>query len=339
MEKKDITIYDIAEKMGLSPSTISKGLRGHPTISLKTQKKIASRAEAMGYRFNNFAANLRKKKSNTIGLIVPRLDSFFMSLVIAGIEKVTNERSYNLIISQSMETMEKEIRNVHTMLSNRVDGLLVSIAEQTKDLSHFDVFSQKGIPLMFFDRVPMGNHFPYVAINNEQAGYQVTKHLIECGAKNIVHITGNQLRNVYVDRLAGYKLALSEASLTFKDENLIITELTEASGVECANRVMDLNADAVFIANDLCAASCMKEVQRLGIKVPQQMLFAGFNNDMISRNVTPALTTIDYPAFEMGVIAAKNLLGHLDGNVDLNLMENTIIKSSLIIRESSCNPD
>jgi len=335
MEKKDVTIYDIAEKMGLSPSTISKGLRGHATISLKTQKKIALNAEAMGFRFNNFAANLRKKQTNTIGVIVPRLNSFFMSLVIAGIEKVTNERNYNLIISQSFETLEKEVRNVKTMLSNRVDGLLVSLAEGTKDLSHFDVFPQKGIPLLFFDRVPVGRHFPYISINNEQAGYQITKHLIESGAKNIVHVTGNQLRNVYADRLSGYRLALKEKSLPFKEENIIINDLSEAAGIESAKKVIELKADAVFIANDICAAACMNEVQRNGFRVPNDILFAGFNNDMISRNVSPALTTIDYPAFEMGVIAAKSLLGHLDGTVDINLTENTIIKSTLLIRASS----
>ena len=142
-ENKVVTIYDIAERLGLSPSTISRGLKGHYTVSLKTQQKIAKTAEAMGYRTNTFAANLRRQRTNTIGIIIPRFNSYFMSEVIAGAEKVTNEAGYNLIISQSLERVDKETRNVKTMFTNRVDGLLVSLAENTNTLDHFNLFFNK----------------------------------------------------------------------------------------------------------------------------------------------------------------------------------------------------
>ncbi|PTQ98204.1 LacI family transcriptional regulator [Mucilaginibacter yixingensis] len=335
MDKKEVTIYDIARQLGLSPSTISKGLKGHPTISQKTQRKIAATAESMGYRFNTFAANLRKNRTNTIGLIVPRLNSLFVSQVIAGIEKATNDAGYNLIISQSLEHMEKEVRNVKTMLSNRVDGLLVSLAEDTANFDHFNIFKEKSIPLLFFDRVPFGHDFPSVSINNEVAGYQVARHLIEQGAKKLVHITGNQLRNVYADRCAGFQRAIEEAGLPFTEEQLIISELSEAAGIAAASTIIDLKADGVFVSNDVCAASLMNEVQRRGFKVPGDILFAGFNNDMISRNVFPPLTTVDYPGFEMGELAAKSMLSHLNNQSDINLTENIIIKSSLVVRQSS----
>lgn len=335
MSNKEVTIYDIAEHLGLSPSTISRGLKGHFTVSLKTQKKIVSTAEAMGYRTNMFAASLRRKRTNTIGVIIPRLNSYFMSEVIAGIEKITNEAGYNLIISQSLENMDKEARNVKTMFANRVDGLLVSLAENTTNTDHFNLLIDKNIPVLFFDRVPANEHLPSVVINNEQAGYLVTRHLIEQGARNIVHITGNQLRNVYAGRLKGYKKALAEHRLPFHKENLIINNLSENAGIQAAEKIIALKADAVFAANDNCAVSCMNELKRLGVKIPQDMAFAGFNNDMISRNVDPALTTINYPGFEMGEIAARNLLDHLEGRVNIYLTENITLKSTLITRLSS----
>lgn len=335
MINKEVTIYDIAENLGLSPSTISRGLKGHFTVSIKTQKKIAATAAAMGYRSNTFAANLRSQRTNTIGIIVPRLNSYFMSEVIAGIEKITNNAGYNLIISQSLEHVDKELLNVKTMFNSRVDGLMVSLASDTTDLSHFNILIEKGIPVLFFDRVPTDGKLPAITINNEQAGYAVTRHLIENGARHIVHITGSQLRNVYADRFKGYKRALEEFGIEYKDGNIIINDLSENDGILAANKIVNTNADAVFVANDNCAASCMNELKRLGVKIPGDIAFAGFNNDMISRNVDPALTTIDYPGFEMGEIAARNLLEHLAGKINIYLTPSIIVRSDLVVRLSS----
>jgi LacI family transcriptional regulator len=333
MPDKETTIYDIAERLGLSPSTISRGLKGHYTVSLKTQQKITKTAEAMGYRINTFAANLRRQRTNTIGIIIPRFNSYFMSEVIAGAEKVTNEAGYNLIISQSLERVDKEIRNVKTMFTNRVDGLLVSLAENTNTLDHFNLFFNKGIPLLFFDRVPANEKLPSIIIDNERAGYLATKHLIEQGAKNIIHITGNQLRNVYADRLKGYQRALAEYGIPYQPQNIIINDLSEQAGIQAARQIINLKADAVFAANDNCAVSCMNELKRLGVEIPHDMAFAGFNNDMISRNVDPPLTTINYPGFEMGAVAAQNLLKHLEGETTIHT--SITLNADLIIRSSS----
>src|SRR5215203_276026 len=148
---KEVTIYDIAKKLKISPATVSRGLQDHPRISKKTKKRIFELADKIGYRQNHFARNLRNQKTNTIGVIVPRLNSNFMSSVIAGIENVANTQGYNLIISQSSESVQKEGANIKTMFNNRVDGLLVSLAYNTKDLSHFDSFFKKNIPVIFFD--------------------------------------------------------------------------------------------------------------------------------------------------------------------------------------------
>ncbi|HEY9196721.1 MAG TPA: LacI family DNA-binding transcriptional regulator, partial [Mucilaginibacter sp.] len=176
---KEITIYDIAEKLKVSAATVSRALKDHPRVNKNTKRKIVKTAEEMGYRSNSFASNLRRRSSNIIGVIVPRLNSSFMSDVIAGIEKVVNDNNYNLIISQSLENMKKEMSNARAMLNNRVDGLLVSLAYDTTNIDHFELFMKRGTPVLFFDRVFEHAHYPQVYIDNFKAAQEVTSHLIE----------------------------------------------------------------------------------------------------------------------------------------------------------------
>ena len=335
MKYKEVTIYDIAEKLNIAASTVSRGLKGHYTVSLKTQKLINSTAEAMGFRFNTFAANLRRQRTDTIGVILPKFNSNFMAEVIAGIEKVTNNAGLNLIVSQSLENLDKEARNVKTMLNNRVDGLLVSLTEMTTDITHFDIFFQKGIPVLFFDRVPMNSLLPSVTINNLEAGYIITKHLLQTDAKKIVHVSGNQSSNVYRDRFLGYKKALDEFGIEYDASLLIINSLSEEAGIIAAKEIIQLKGDAVFVTNDTCASSCMNELKRNGIRVPEEIRVAGFNNDIISRNVEPALTTINYPGFKMGEIVASKLVDHLYDNININEISSVILEPELLIRPST----
>src|SRR5579859_4458628 len=151
--KKDINLYHIARVLGLSPATVSRGLKDHPAINIKTRKRIMDTAREMGYRSNSFASNLRMQKTNTIGIIVHELKSQFISSVLAGIEKVATEAGYDLIIGHSSETYRKEVSNAHNLFHKRVDGLIASLAFDTSDMDHFDPFVQKGIPIVFFDRV------------------------------------------------------------------------------------------------------------------------------------------------------------------------------------------
>lgn len=334
---KEVTIYDIAKKLNISAATVSRGLKDHPGINKNTKKKILNAAAEMGYRSNSFASSLRKKRGNIIGVIVPRLNSNFMSDVIAGIEKVVNESGYNLFISQSLETMEKEVSNAKAMFNNRVDGLLVSLAYDTNNIEHFEAFVKRGIPVIFFDRVYEHEQCPNIYIDNYKAAYNITTHLIEQGCKRIMHIGGNQLRNVYADRFNGYKKALDDNGISYSDELLLINDLSSGAGVEAANSIlsMPLMPDAVFSANDLCAISCMQLIKKAGIRIPEDMAFAGFNNDPTSCVIEPNLTTIDYKGYEMGEVAAKVLVGYLNNNDNLQQTHSLILRSELIIRESS----
>lgn len=338
MEKrKDVTIYDIAKKLHLSPATVSRALNNHPGISDRTKKKILETADALGYRSNTFASNLRRQHSNTLGVIVPRLNSYFMSMAISGMEKVANQFGYNLLISQSLETVTKEIKNTQTMFDSRVDGLLVSLTYDTQDISHFDVFTKRGIPLIFFDRVADQHNVTSIVINNRRAGYEVTNHMIDQGCRRIVHITGSLLRNVYSDRLKGYKQALSDNGISFCDEYVMETDLSERAGIESAKKLlkMDVRPDGIFVANDSCAISCIQWLRNEGIRIPDEIAVAGFNNDPISRVIEPALTTVNYPAREMGEVAVTNLINHLKGSSNIHATNTIILRSDLIVRDST----
>jgi LacI family transcriptional regulator len=334
--KKEITIYDIAESLNLSSATVSRGLKDHPGIRKETKKRILDKASELGYRHNHFASNLRRNRTNTIGVIVPRLNSYFMSSVISGIEKVANEAGYNLVISQSLESEKKEIVNIKTMFNSRVDGLLVSLAYDTEDDSHFKIIQDKNIPLIFFDRVFEHPLYTSVIIDNYAAGYAMTRHLIEQGCKRIVHLTANTKRNVYAERLRGYKQALTDHEIT-PDENLIfINSLSDKDSVVAVKALLQLSPvpDAIFCSNDSCAVSCMRELKLAGIRIPHDIAVAGFNNEPVSTVIEPNLTTIDYPGQEMGETCASILIRKLTKSEGQNL-NTVVLRHQLIVRDSS----
>src|SRR5690606_10306001 len=339
--EKEITIYDIAKELSISPTTVSRALNDHPAVNHNTKKRIFEMADQMGYRSNMFASNLRSQRTNAIGVIVPRLNSTFMSSVIAGMEKVANESGYNLVISQSLETVEKEIANAKTLYNSRVDGLLVSLAYNTENIDHLEPFIKKGIPILFYDRIFEHEKITGIVIDNIQAGYKATLHLIEQGCKDIVHITGNLSRNVYADRLKGYKYALLDNGIPSKESRVIVNSLSEEAGTEAAQQILKTKTlpDGVFVANDSCAISCMKALMQEGVGIPNDIAFVGFNNDPICRIIEPNLSTIDYPGYEMGEGAIRNLIHRMEG-LDDNIITNTItLRSDLIIRESSLKRD
>lgn len=337
---KEITIYDIAARLDVSSATVSRALKDDPVVKEKTRKKIFEMADKLGYRQNHFARNLRNQKTYVIGIIVQRINSSFIASVISGIEKVANSEGYNIVISQSEENAAKEIANVKTMFNNRVDGLLVSLAFDTENIQHFEPFFKRHIPVVFFDRVEELDRSTKVLIDNRSAAYDVTKHLINEGCRRIVHVTADSKRNVYVQRLAGYKKALADNNIKFSDECVILSKLNQEAGAEAAKKILEMNPlpDGVFVANDNCAAGCMVVLKKAGIRIPHDIAFAGFNNDPVSTIVEPNLTTVNYPAYEMGEIAARNLIQQLK-NAALNGTDSIILKSELIIRESSKRSD
>lgn len=331
------TIYDIAKMLNISPSTVSRALHDSPLVSKGTRQKVQRTAEDMGFRINTLASNLRTQKTRSVGVIMHELRSNFMVSVLSGIEKVTNKAGYDLIIAHSSESYQKEVANVNNLLNRRVDGLIASLAFDTPDLDHFMQYRKKGVPVIFYDRVMEQSDYPKVIINNYHCGYEATRHLIGEGCSRIVLLTASLERNVYAQRHRGYLAALDEARIPFREEYVIVKDLSEQSAVSAAHTVLKMKPapDGVFITHDLSAAIFMQVLKKANVRIPQDMAVVGFNNDTICTLVEPQLSTIDYPGSKIGETAANHLINHLEGILPLTNTDTIIIKSGLVIRESS----
>jgi len=335
--EKEVTIYDIAKKLKVSPATVSRGLQDHPSISKKTKKKIFEMVEQMGYRTNHFARNLRQQETKTIGVIVHELNSNFITSVLAGIEKVTTEAGYDIIIAHSSESAKKEAANAKNLFNKRVDGLIASLSFDTTNLDHFKPFFDKGVPVLFFDRVEQDGNNTVVVIDNTRCGYIATSHLIEQGCKRIAHVTSSLQRNVYSLRYKGYQDALFDNKIPLDEKLLIVSDLSEQAGIDAAKQLIKMKPmpDGVFLTNDFVAAVCMRTLKEHGVRIPEDIAVVGFNNDAIGKLIEPALTTINYPGIDMGEIVARNLINHLKGISDIKQTNTIIVRSELIVRQSS----
>lgn len=333
---REVTIYDIARALNTSASTVSRGLKDHPHVRKEMKKKILVTARKMGYQQNKFASNLRQKQTFTIGVVIPRLDSYFMSTVISGMEKIANDSGYNLIISQSQELLKKESASISTLFDTRVDGLLVSLSYETKDLDHFNIVFKKGIPVVFFDRVFEHPKCRNVVINNHKAGYEATSHLLSQGCTNIVHMGGSLIRNVYADRFSGFKQAMIDNGLEISDKSLMISDLSHSAGISMAKTLLQNKKlpDGIFVANDTTAVSVIFELRQAGVRIPEDICIVGFNDDPISRVVEPRLSTVHYPGREMGEISAATLISLLKG-AQSEMLNSIVLSHELIVRQSS----
>jgi LacI family transcriptional regulator len=306
---------------------------------MKTKERVISMANELGYKTNKFAVNLSKQKSNTIGVIVPKLNSIFMSTVLAGIEKIANEAGYNLIISQSLESMEKEKINAKTLYDSGVDALLVSLAYDTSNFDHFAHYIRNKIPLIFIDRVHNLPNCSTIIINNRLAGFEATEHLISLGCKNLLYVGGNIKRNVYLDRLEGFKDAMAKHQLHFDQTHFLETDLSpdDVDSVIHYIKSMKNAVDGLFVSSDNFAAHIIKALKRENYKIPQDIKIVGFNNDPISDLVTPTLTTVNYPGYEMGILAGQSVISQLNGSINLQPANSITLRHKLIKRESTFN--
>ncbi len=337
-ENKDVTIYDIAEKLKLSTSTISRALKDHHSISKKTIEKVKKAAEEMGYRPNTLAASLRSNKTKTIGVLISRINRPFISSLISGIEATAQKSGYNVIIMQSHDSYDDEVNMAKALYSSRVSGVICSLAMETQDTTHFQQFINKNIPLVFVDRVPKDFNTYRVMIDNYSAGYKATKHLIDNGCKRIAHFAGSQFRNIYSERKRGYVDALKQHNLPI-DEDLIIyfNTLSYEEGEKATSRLLDLKnpPDGIFSANDTAAISVIQTAKKRGLNIPNDISVIGFNDDPIASIIDPGLSSVTHPAVKMGITSAEKILSHLNPTNGDDITEITFLNTEVIVRGSS----
>lgn len=337
MNPNKITIHDIAKILNIDSSTVSRALNNSPRVTEKTKQRIIDKANELGYQRNDLASSLRKNKSNTLGVIVPRISRHFFSSAIAGIEETAYKLGYNVIICQSLEHLEREQNNVNTLLANRVDGVLVSISMETENYEHFEGLRQRQIPFVFFDRHCNIPNTSRVLLDDFQAGFDATEHLIIEGCKVIAHFSGPMHLEIYKNRFEGYKAALLKHNLPFNEALTFSSRLMEQDGTDNANKILALpyKVDGVFSANDVAAISAMQQFKKNGVRIPEDIAVVGFSNEAISAVIEPSLTTINQSGFEIGKRATELLISQINAPDHNVTNEIIIIQASLIERDSS----
>ena len=333
--RSSVTIHDLARELNISASTVSRALNDSPRISQAMRDKIKTLAIEKGYRHNSVASNLRTKKTNTIGIIVPLINRNFFSSFISGVEDIAFNSGYNVIMSQSNDLLEKEKKIAQSLFNNQVDGVICSLSMQTDEFEHFELFIRKNIPLVFFDRIPK-MQANKIIIDDYAAGYAATMHLIEQGYKRIAHLAGPTVLNTYFNRMEGYKSALLKSGLQINDELIIYNRLTRADGHEAIDKLFNLKnrPDAIFCGNDTTALSIIIYLKKLGVKIPEDFGIVGFSNEPFSEVVTPSISTIKQPAVEMGMKAAELLINEIESDTETHYQTITM-PTELIIREST----
>ncbi|WP_297089310.1 LacI family DNA-binding transcriptional regulator [uncultured Draconibacterium sp.] len=331
-----VTIKDLARELNISASTVSRALKNHPDISAETKRAVNELAEKMNYQPNAVALSLKQRRSNTIGVIIPEIVHYFFSSVISGIEDVAYDAGFNVIICQSNERFEREVANAKTLLASRVDGVLVSISKETTSYKHLHNFANNNVPMVFYDRIVPDLIADQVIIDDFDASYRATKHLIDSGRERIVHLGGPMSLLIGKQRKEGYLKALAEAGIAV-DEDLIL----ESDSFEKARMaIMKLinqkkKFDGVFATNDLTAIGAMQTIQKKGYKIPDEIAVVGFSDGRFSGITDPTLTSVDQHGYEMGTIATQMLLKRITAEVDDYPFETKVLNANLIVRGSS----
>ncbi|MBA9076342.1 MULTISPECIES: LacI family DNA-binding transcriptional regulator [Rufibacter] len=336
--KTKVTIHDIAEKLNITASTVSRALNDNPRISEVTKKAVLKAAKQLNYQPNNIAAALRNGKSYIIGIIVPTADRAFFASVVRGIEEIANKLNYKVIISQSYDNYEKEVQTIDALLSARVDGIIASIGKNTENFDHFKRPQEKGIPLVLFDRTTDALEVSQVMIDDYLGAYKVVEHLIQQGCRRIAHFTSPKKVSVFKERLRGYMDALRDYEIPFQEELVIKSNLQLEDGRSGMEQLLQLKEwpDAVFSASDYGAMGAMQVLKERKIAVPDVIALAGFGNEPFTSFSDPALTTVDQFSLTMGRITAELFFENFKAGPDKKLVpQKTVLKPELIIRGSS----
>ncbi len=336
MKNSPITIKDIARELRISASTVSRALKDHPDISSETRNAVKELALKYNYQPNAVALSLKQRRTNTIGVIIPEIIHYFFSSVISGIEDVAYNAGFNVIICQSNEKYDREVVNVRTLLANRVDGILASITKETLDYDHFYKIQENDVPLVFYDRVVPNFKADQVIVDDLEAAYNATMHLIKGGRKKIAHFAGPQNLLIGQLRKEGYLKAMREAGLQVLDKWIIEADNFEKARIVTLNLLEEKIAiDGIFAVNDLTAIGAMQTLLKKGIKIPKQVAVVGFSDGRLSGITDPALTSVDQHGYEMGTIAAEMLLNRIKNNKTESPFEIKVLNTNLIVRGSS----
>ena len=338
--KKKITLKTIAKELDVSVSTVSKALKNSREISLDTREKIQAFAQLYNYRPNNIAISLKNRRTKNIGMIIPDIIHHFFTTVFRGIEKYANTKGYNVIVCISDESFDKEVINMELLANGSIDGYIMSLSAETQkkgDYAHLISVVDQGIPLVLFDRVTDQIQCDKITINDEEAGYLATKKLIEGGSKHIALVMNENYLNVDAQRAHGYYRAMQEAGLKV-DDSMILRLPYQFEDEEKSKRFFkDTGIDGLLCVNEVFAIRCMKRLQQLGKKIPDDVAIIGFTNGILSQMANPSVTSIMQHGELMGEKAAQFLIERVEGQLEDTPMpyRSEVIQAGILEREST----
>ena len=337
MSKRESTIRDIALKLNISVSTVSRAIRNMPEVNPETRRLVMETAAKLNYEPNRVAQSLRIKRTNTIGVIVPEVVMHFFSSIISGIQEAANSAGYNVMFCQSNESYKTELANIQTLIGSRVDGLLISLSRETTDPAHINALLEKKIPLVLFDRVFDGINTSKVIVNDYEGAYKAVSYLIKTGCNKIAYLAGPKALAISNYRLKGYLDALKDNAL--QPSTIIHCENLEKDARRETKNLLASTApiDAVFCFNDPIAIEAMQEIKQAGLVIPDQISVVGFTDEPIAALIAPSLTTVAQPAHEMGKTAVDLVVKHIEAKTPFEEEVKTLA-TTLIVRNSTRKP-
>lgn len=340
MKFEAVTIKDIAKALGLSTSTVSRALRDSYEISPETKKQVLEYAQKINYRPNPIALSLKEKRSHSIGIVVSEIANNFFSQVINGIESIAYDRGYNVVITQSHESYHRELSNVQYLASRSVDGLLISVSAETQDLQHLQGLHDKGLPIVFFDRVVESIETHKVTIDNARGAFDATHYLLQQGYQQVAALMNAEYLSITRERLAGYKNAMNKNGLSF-DPDLVQYCRHGGLDYEEVEQALDQlfsqqkRPDAIFGGSDTLTTNCLRYLKAHNIRMPEDIGFIGFSNIDLSELLSPSLSVVRQPAFEIGKLATSLLLELIESKRPVKTFNTQVLSPSLLIGESS----
>ena len=340
LKSETLTLKDIAKVLKLSVATVSKAVRDSHEISDATKKLVNDYASQHNYRPNLMAQMLRHKNGRSIGVIIGAIPNSFFSDVLNGMESITHQKDYHIIITQSLESVEREKKNLKHLTWRAVDGLLVSLSAETQSVDHFKEVHESGIPIVFYDRVTDEIKTHQVVSDNIGGSYKGTMHLIKNGYTRIAHITSSKELSITTERLMGYEKALKEQGIPVNPEYIKYCKHGGKDLDEIETAIDDLlkmkpRPDAVITASDRITIGAMAILKKKKISIPKQLALVGYSNFSAPEIFNPELTTLSQPAFEIGRTAAELLIKLIESKRLPAKFEKRILSTELVVRESS----
>lgn len=313
---KQTTLADIALELDLSQVAVSKALRDHPDISADTKELVKRTAIKLGYVPNYMARNLSSKRSQTIGLVVPKVAHHFFAEIIESIYDRAYANGYEVIMTVSQENAENELKHIQTLLAMRVDGLLISVTEQTRDLKIFEMIKKRGVPLVFFDRVFDHLGFSCVSTDDELGAYEAITYLVKAGFRNIAHLGGYTSTNIGKYRMDGYLKAIKKNKLTIPSEWIIEGGFDEVSGYRGFQKLFKSERlpEVIFAVTYPVALGVLTAANELGINIPDDIDMICFGGSNYNRFIKPSLSFIQQPVQEIGKQAVDLLIEEINNS-------------------------